>query len=283
MRCLSWIVCITLLFLTAPWAIEASAADCPPGTHKETVGEQDVSMEYTFACVPDDVVVDEDDPRNSGSQSDSKGKSSKTTGERFCRVGSQIEGISPDEMYEGNLIINGNRWVRCPRGTTTLDADSMTLDLDALARSLAVQLRLPDATPIFSPDPNNNEWKMLAVGFPIWLRTEGPDTKSTTASTQGLTFRLSATRTSTNFAMGDGKTITCTAMARYSESVKAGSPSPNCGHAYQQPSGKKDRYTVTGTHHWTVTWSVDSFSGSFPMSYSDSSTIRIGELSALNR
>jgi len=32
-----------------------------------------------------------------------------------------------------------------------------------------------------------------------------------------------------------------------------------------------------------VNWSVDGFSGSFPMSYSDSAQLRIGELQALNR
>lgn len=269
----------------------ADAKACPPGTVAKKVKVKKAGTEVrgwlktldSTKCVK---VGGSTTERVSGTQTSTGVQAKEPSGERFCRVNSEIRGISDAEMDTGYLVINGNRWRKCPDGLEEIGdptAESMTLDLDALARSLAVQLHLPDATPIFSPDPNNNEWKMLAVGFPIWLRTEGPDTKSTTASTQGLTFRLSATRTSTNFAMGDGKTITCTAMARYSESVKAGSPSPNCGHAYQQPSGKRDRYTVTGTHHWTVTWSVDSFSGSFPMSYSDSSTIRIGELSALNR
>lgn len=217
-----------------------------------------------------------------GSSEKPSGQKGSNSAATYCRVDSIIQGISNEEMNDGYLTIEGNRWVRCPPGINIEDAVSATLDLDAIARSLAVQLHLPDATPIFSPDPKNNEWKMLTVGFPVWLRTDGPDSKSTTASAQGLTFRLNATRTSTNFTMGDGKSLTCTAMARYSETVKAGSPSPNCGHTYQQPSGK-GRYTVTGTHHWTIAWSVDGFSGSFPMTYSDSATIRIGELSSLNR
>lgn len=36
-------------------------------------------------------------------------------------------------------------------------------------REVLAQLQLPDATPRFGPDPSVNEWKMLAVGFPIWL------------------------------------------------------------------------------------------------------------------
>lgn len=272
----------------------AYATQCKRGYHWEEASVQKSKDDEKVAlgrfeersgrCVKDD------DPFVGGKHQEGDG-SSRISGanatisaeqRRFCESNpTRVSEAGVEDLRE--LMVNGKLYYECPDEVYDMDATSVTFDFDALARSLVVQLSLPDATPIFSPDPNNNEWKMLAVGFPIWLRTEGPDTKSTTASTQGLTFRLSATRTSTTFAMGDGKTITCTAMARYSESVKAGSPSPNCGHAYQQPSGKKDRYTVTGTHHWTVTWSVDSFSGSFPMSYSDSSTIRIGELSALNR
>ena len=168
--------------------------------------------------------------------------------------------------------------VPCPES-----AISATVNLPATARSLAVQLRLPDTTPIFSPDPKKNEWGMLAVGFPVWLTTQGPRVKSTSASSQGLTFRLSATWRSTTFSMGDGSSVSCTAMTAYSASVKAGSPSPTCGHAYTKPSLPKGAYTVTATANWVVNWSVDGFSGSFPMSYSDSAQLRIGELQALNR
>lgn len=128
----------------------------------------------------------------------------------YCREG-RIEGISQAEMGAGVLTINGDRWVRCGPGANSLHR--ISVDLDALARSLAVQLQLPDTTPIFGPDPNNNEWKMLTVGFPVWLTTQGPRHKATTASAQGLTFRLSADLQSTTFAMGDGSQVTCTAIS----------------------------------------------------------------------
>jgi hypothetical protein len=164
-----------------------------------------------------------------------------------------------------------------------VDSTAQVVDVGAIARSLAVQLRLPDTTPIFSPDPKKNEWKMLAVGYPVWLTTQGPRAKSTSASSQGLTFRLSATWRSTTFSMGDGSSVTCTDMTAYSATVKAGSPSPTCGHVYTKPSLPKGAYTVTATANWVVNWSVDTFSGSFPMSYSDSAQLPIGELQALNR
>lgn len=172
-----------------------------------------------------------------------------------------------------------------PLGELGYCADSahMVADLPALARSLVVRLKLPPATPVFGPDPNDNEWKMLAVGFPVWLWSDGPRERSATASVQGLTFWLRASLRSTTFAMGDGNQVTCTAMTAYTASVKPGSKSPTCGHVYTQPSLPKGPYTVTGTANWQISWSVDGFSGSFPYSYSDSAAIRIGELTALNR
>ena len=162
-------------------------------------------------------------------------------------------------------------------------AQSRTIDVTALARSLIVRLRLPDANPRFGPNPNGNEWHMLAVGFPVWLWTDGPRHKEATASAYGISFRLSADLASTTFNTGDGGQVTCSSMATYSEAVKAGSPSPNCGHVYTKPSLPKGPYTVTATPTWRIRWSAGGFSGTLTTSYSDSSTIRIGELRALNR
>ncbi|MFT4295731.1 MAG: hypothetical protein QM582_10000 [Micropruina sp.] len=153
----------------------------------------------------------------------------------------------------------------------------------AMAVNLVTQLRLPAPTPIFGPDPNVNEWKMLAVGFPIWLWTDGPTSVSTTASSSGFTFRLAAQWRSTTFHMGDGRTVTCTSMAKYSTSVTPGAPSPNCGHVYTQPSLPKGKYQVRAVADWEVTWSVAGFSGVLPAYNEASASIPIGELVALNR
>lgn len=124
---------------------------------------------------------------------------------------------------------------------------------------------------------------MLAVGFPIWLTTEGARRKSVSTSADGLDLTLTADLQSTTFAMGDGSQVTCTAMTPFTASSKAGSASPTCGHTYTKPSLPKGSYTVTATANWLINWSVDGFSGSFPMSYSDSAQLAIGELQALNR
>ena len=153
----------------------------------------------------------------------------------------------------------------------------------AMAVRLVTELRLPTPTPNFGPNPNNNEWKMLAVGFPIWLWTEGSTTVSTSASASGFTFQMTARWQSTTFHMGDGNTVTCTSAEKYSASVKPATPSPNCGYAYSKPSLPKGKYRVRAVADWEVNWSVAGFSGVLPAYNEASASIPIGELVALNR
>jgi len=178
------------------------------------------------------------------------------------------------EMYEEQCLL--------------LDSTDLRLVLDyeeasSIAQSLVVQLDLPDPTPHFGPDPKVNEWKMLAVGFPIWLWTGGPRTLSATETSSGVTFNLTARWRSTTFTMGDGRTVTCTAMTKYSNSVKPGSASPNCGYVYTNPSLPGGSYTVRATTNWDVAWSALGYSGVLPATHSGSRLLPIGELSALNR
>lgn len=155
--------------------------------------------------------------------------------------------------------------------------------LQAIAIRLAVQLRLPTPTPQFGPDPKKNEWKMLAVGFPVWLWTPGARTLTARTSIEGVTFTLVARLRSTTFAMGDGQGVTCTTMAPYTASVEPGTGSPACGYVYTKPSLPKGSYRVDARADWEVAWSVAGFSGVLPVSRSASASIPIGELQALNR
>lgn len=160
-------------------------------------------------------------------------------------------------------------------------ADPATLQL--IAVRLATQLRLPAPRPTFGPEPEVNEWKMLSVGYPIWLWTEGSRTMTDAASADGYTFTMTARLRSTTFSMGDGRSITCPSMSRYSGAVRAGEPSPDCGHVYEKPSLPKGRYPVVATAHWDVAWSVGGLTGTVAITRTASRQLPIGELSALNR
>ena len=153
---------------------------------------------------------------------------------------------------------------------------------DTELRKVAVQLSLPDPTPRFGPDPSVNKWKMLAVGYPIWLWTDRPTTISTTAHHDGLTFTLTATWTSTTFTMGDGHTKTCTATTIRPKTVKpATKPSPTCGYVYQTKSSKGHPYTVTAATHWHIDWTTNGYNGTFTHTYTGNRTLNIGELQSL--
>ena len=145
-----------------------------------------------------------------------------------------------------------------------------------------VALRLPDPTPRFGPDPEVNEWKMLVVGYPVWLWTDAPTRLSATARHDGLAMTLRAQWTSTRFDMGDGHSRTCTATTVYPKRPdRYGMPSPTCGYTYQKRSKPGRDYTVTATTHWRVSWSTGGHSGTLMTSYAGQRSLPIGELQAL--
>ena len=147
-----------------------------------------------------------------------------------------------------------------------------------------VALHLPDPTPRFGPDPSVNEWKMLAVGYPIWLWTDAPTELSATATHDGLSMTLRAEWTSTSFEMGDGHTVTCTKTTEYPKHPdRYGAPSPTCGYTYQKRSKPGHDYTVTASTHWRVSWATGGHSGTLTTTYAGRRMLPIGELQALIR
>lgn len=167
------------------------------------------------------------------------------------------------------------------RKATKPDQKEATIALDAIARQLIVKLQLPDPAPRFGPDPAVNEWKMAAVGYPLWLWTDGPATVSSTVRAYGVSFTLRAAWLSTTFAMGDGHQVTCTETRSYPKQVKAGTKSPVCGYTYLKSSLPKGSYTVTATTNWRITWRALGRSGVLVGSHTGGRSLPVGELNAL--
>lgn len=166
----------------------------------------------------------------------------------------------------------------CPGYVPPPDLDQTTAR--QLARHLVVRLQLPKPTPQFGPDPSDNEWNMIAVGYPLWLWTDGPTMVTATESAYGYTFTLRAHYRSTTFELGDGTTTRCTDTTRYRRTTKPGTASPTCGHTYLK-AARDGTYTVSATTHWDVDWSVAGFSGTLPGTHSASRELRVGELQAI--
>ena len=150
-----------------------------------------------------------------------------------------------------------------------------------LGAEAVAQLTLPEAHPLVGPDPSVNKWNMVAVGYPIWLWTEGVTQMSTSASVRGYTVTLVATRRSVLFSMGDGTTVPCTSTAHWTRSVVPNTPSPNCGHVYQHKPDQGKTYRVASLATWDVTWTVLGQSGTLPVTKGAARQLEVGELVAL--
>ena len=154
-------------------------------------------------------------------------------------------------------------------------------EIQATAREVVLNLQLPAHTPRIGPDPEANEWGMAVVGHPLWLWTDASRTVATSRVQYGMSFDLSARLQRIDFAMGDGRTVTCSASTRYTVGVRPGAPSPTCGHVYETASLPRGSYTVTATSHWSIAWSGMGLSGTIPASFTAARAVPVGELQSV--
>ena len=125
------------------------------------------------------------------------------------------------------------------------------------------------------------------VGVPVWMWTEVTPTTwgpvSATASVPGLSVTATGRAQRIVWAMGDGTSVTCTGPGTpYRESF-GGTESPTCGHVYTRSSAgqAQDRYPVTATTTWQVTWTGGGQSGVLTVTRASTTTVSIGELQVL--
>ena len=84
--------------------------------------------------------------------------------------------------------------------------------------------------------------------------------------------------------MGDGKVVSCAGAGdKWTEAVKPGAKSPNCGHTYTKPSLPKGNYTVAAITNWAVTWTANGQSGVINVPAVQTTELPVGELQVLVR
>jgi len=133
----------------------------------------------------------------------------------------------------------------------------------AAVKEASASLKLPNGVPVVSPDPANNEWNMIPIGYPIWLTTTAPETVSVSATQDGITITITATRGQTAFNSGEspGKVIPyvyCWSMTqRKVHEYPPNKKSPDCGYVYKNMG----TYTITATTTWHLSWSAAGYSG----------------------
>lgn len=128
------------------------------------------------------------------------------------------------------------------------------------------------------------------VGIPVWLWVENPQPLTwgpytETATLGGQTITATAQVTGIRWNMGDGREVVCGSTGT-AYSVGYGlNDSPTCGHRYDRTSQNQpgDRYTVTATSQWSVTWtSLTGATGTVNLTTSSSTQLEINEIQSVN-
>lgn len=147
------------------------------------------------------------------------------------------------------------------------------------------RLKLTPPTPMITPSPDRNRWKMAVVGYPLWLSVAGnthPPAVNDAVGTANVS--LEARVDHVDFSMGDQHSVSCREVSmRWNPSIEAGKKSPSCGYVYEKPSLPKGNYTVTATTYWSVAWATSTENGVIDFVQSDSTQLPVGELQVLVR
>jgi hypothetical protein len=154
-----------------------------------------------------------------------------------------------------------------------------------LARQILARLQLRRVGIGITPTPGH----MGVLGLPtyLWVIDPGPHTLgpiSDSATAGGVTVTLTARVDHVVWDLGDGTTITCTGPGTPYQDSFGAQPSPTCGHTYAHPSTNVPggAYPVTATAVWDVAWTGGGQAGAIPFDVTSRTTVRIGEVQALN-
>lgn len=138
-----------------------------------------------------------------------------------------------------------------------------------LARQARARLELPDVKISLSPAGRQ------LTHFPTWL-TVDPSSwqpRSATASVPGVSVTATARPTKATWAMGDhsidrrqGVVVCDGPGTQFRSGMESSKPSPDCGYTYRRPSAGAagNKFTVTVTITWEVTWAGAGQSGTVP-------------------
>lgn len=128
------------------------------------------------------------------------------------------------------------------------------------------------------------------VGIPVWLWVNNPQPVtwgpySETATLGGQTITATAQVSSIRWSMGDGGERVCGSTGTPYSTGYGVSDSPTCGYRYSSTSERAggDRYTVTATSQWVVTWtSLSGASGVVNTTVASNVQLEVNELQTVN-
>jgi hypothetical protein len=152
---------------------------------------------------------------------------------------------------------------------------------EQIARRAENQLTLPTPTIVLSPAGQQ------LVNLPTWLaiNRSGWGQQSARAAVPGVAVTATATAHSATWSTGDGAAVNCRGPgAIFTAGDDPIAASPDCGHTYRQSSAGQpsQRFTVTATVHWSISWAGAGQAGTFPDLTTTSTTqVQVAESPAL--
>lgn len=194
-------------------------------------------------------------------------------------------GTAPAPPVLGRQVGIGDGYLTAVGGPPPTATPVPTISPQQAAYMAIARLRFPTTSPGIGPSPKINPWKMAAVGYPLWLWSEGPTSVGPVSdAVANVSVSLEARISKTVFRMGDGDSVSCAGTGRkWTRAVQPGQKSPVCGYAYEKPSLPKGEYTVTAVAFWTVDWTVNGTSGQITVPRSSTTQLPVGELQAIVR
>lgn len=137
--------------------------------------------------------------------------------------------------------------------------------------------------------PKPGEDSIGIVGMPVWMWAEQPDAQTVgpstaTASAGGITVTATARLHKVTWVMGDGTTVVCRTPGTPYKPEFGMQASPDCGHTYATSSAGEidDKFTVTATSDWVVSWSGAGQTGTIRLNgLTRTARIAVGEAQVL--
>ena len=127
------------------------------------------------------------------------------------------------------------------------------------------------------------------VGMPVWMWAANPDSHTVgpataSASAGAITVTATARIQRITWDMGDGTTVTCNSAGSPYKASYGNTKSPDCGHVYTTSSSSKpdQKFTVTATSDWVITWAGAGQTGTIRLNgLTRSVQIAVGEAQVL--
>jgi hypothetical protein len=199
------------------------------------------------------------------------------------------------QLPERYRDVSGNgTWIRrtgCNdpglRGNFPVNPAGPFVDPAVLAQEAMDKLKA--STPVIHTSPSSS--RSAVVNFPtwMWVAPESWTEQAASAEEGDVIVTAVARPQRVVWNMGDGATVTCTGPGTpYAAGVSdPDAPSPDCGHTYRRSSAEQpgERFRLTATLTWDVTWSVQNAAGGgalADLTTSNATTLRVAEYQALN-